>query len=187
MTIFNTVVWWWKEIVAYFNVAPHSSCTILLQKAGDESDIDLNSDICFDYLPNILLSEQKFNQKNYRLRYNNKPIEFYEYIAEYNTGVLFQYKNRKNNYRVKITAKLAKYDNLYLTITSSDLEEGHTMRLKKPVPGQSRDDNDDNFVELIIEPGETGFFGLIELMLLKNSLILANLIIISLYLKYLQT
>ena len=149
-----------KPIVVQFNVAPHSSCSILLQKTGDESDIDLNSDICFDYLPNVLLGEQKFNQKKYRLRYNNKPVEVYECIAEYNTGVFFQYKNRTNDFRVKITAKFAKYDNLYLTITSSDLEQGQDVRLRKPVPGQFRDDNDDNFVELIIEPGETGFFGL---------------------------
>ena len=149
-----------KPIVVQFNVAPHSSCAILLQKTGDESDIDLNSDICFDYLPNVLLGEQKFNQKKYRLRYNNKPVEVYECIAEYNTGVFFQYKNRTNDFRVKITAKFAKYDNLYLTITSSDLEQGQDVRLRKPVPGQFRDDNDDNFVELIIEPGETGFFGL---------------------------
>ena len=149
-----------KPIVVQFNIAPHSSCAILLQKTGDESDIDVNSDICFDYLPNVLLGEQKFNQKKYRLRYNNKPVEVYECIAEYNTGVFFQYKNRTNDFRVKITAKFAKYDNLYLIITSSDLEEGQTMRLRKPAPGQFRDDNDDNFVELIIEPGETGFFGL---------------------------
>ena len=149
-----------KPIVVQFNIAPHSSCSILLQKTGDESDIDVNSDICFDYLPNVLLGEQKFNQKKYRLRYNNKPVEVYECIAEYNTGVFFQYKNRTNDFRVKITAKFAKYDNLYLTITSSDLEQGQTMRLRKPAPGQFRDDNDDNFVELIIEPGETGFFGL---------------------------
>ena len=149
-----------KPIVVQFNIAPHSSCAILLQKTGDESDIDVNSDICFDYLPNVLLGEQKFNQKKYRLRYNNKPVEVYECIAEYNTGVFFQYKNRTNDFRVKITAKFAKYDNLYLTITSSDLEQGQTMRLRKPVPGQFRDDNDDNFVELIIDPGETGFFGL---------------------------
>ena len=149
-----------KPIVVQFNIAPHSSCAILLQKTGDESDIDVNSDICFDYLPNVLLGEQKFNQKKYRLRYNNKPVEVYECIAEYNTGVFFQYKNRTNDFRVKITAKFAKYDNLYLTMTSSDLEQGQTMRLRKPVPGQFRDDNDDNFVELIIDPGETGFFGL---------------------------
>ena len=149
-----------KPIVVQFNVAPHSSCAILLQKTGDESDIDVNSDICFDYLPNVLLGEQKFNQKKYRLRYNNKPVEVYECIAEYNTGVFFQYKNRTNDFRVKITAKFSKYDNLYLTITSSDLEQGQTVRLRKPVPGQFRDDNNDNFVELIIDPGETGFFGL---------------------------
>ena len=89
-----------KPIVVQFNIAPHSSCAILLQKTGDESDIDVNSDICFDYLPNVLLGEQKFNQKKYRLRYNNKPVEVYECIAEYNTGVFFQYKNRTNDFRV---------------------------------------------------------------------------------------
>ena len=83
-----------NPIVIQFNIAPHSSCAVLLQKTGDESDIDLTSELCLDYLPNVLLGEQKFSQKKYRLRYNNKPVEVYECIAEYNTGVFFQYKNR---------------------------------------------------------------------------------------------
>ena len=149
-----------KPPLIQFNIAPHSSCAILLQKTGDESDIDLNSDICFDYLPNVLLGEQKFPQKKYRLRYNNKPVEVYECITEHNTGVFFQYKNRSTDFRVKITAKFNKYENLYLLITSSDLEKGGNAKLRKCVEGQFRDDNDDNFVEIVIEPGETGFFGL---------------------------
>ena len=107
-------------------------------------------------MPNVLLGEQKFLQKKYRLRYNNKPVEVYECICEHNTGVFFQYKNRSTDFRVKITAKFSKYDNLYLLITSSDLNP----KLRKSVNGQFRDDNDDNFVEIVVEPGETGFFGL---------------------------
>lgn len=143
-----------------FNIAPHSSCGILLQKTGEESDIDLDSEVCFDYLPNVLLGEQKFTQKKYRLKYNDKPVEVYECIAEHNTGVFFQYKNRTNDFRIKIKAKFLKYDNLYLIITSSDLENGGKMRLRKYNKNEFRDDNNDNFVELNIEPGETGFFGL---------------------------
>ena len=149
-----------KPPLIQFNIAPHSTCVILLQKTGDESDIDLNSDICFDYMPNVLLGEQKFPQKKYRLRYNNKPVEVYECITEHNTGVFFQYKNRSTDFRVKITAKFSKYDNLYLLITSSDLEKGGNSKLRKCIEGQFRDDNDDNFVEIVVEPGETGFFGL---------------------------
>ena len=149
-----------KPPLIQFNIAPHSTCVILLQKTGDESDIDLNSDICFDYMPNVLLGEQKFPQKKYRLRYNNKPVEVYECITEHNTGVFFQYKNRSIDFRVKITAKFSKYDNLYLLITSSDLEKGGNAKLRKCIEGQFRDDNDDNFVEIVVEPGETGFFGL---------------------------
>ena len=149
-----------KPPLVQFNIAPHSTCVILLQKTGDESDIDLNSDICFDYMPNVLLGEQKFPQKKYRLRYNNKPVEVYECITEHNTGVFFQYKNRSTDFRVKINAKFSKYDNLYLLITSSDLEKGGNAKLRKCIEGQFRDDNDDNFVEIVVEPGETGFFGL---------------------------
>ena len=149
-----------KPPLIQFNIAPHSTCVILLQKTGDESDIDLNSDICFDYMPNVLLGEQKFPQKKYRLRYNNKPVEVYECITEHNTGVFFQYKNRSTDFRVKINAKFSKYDNLYLLITSSDLEKGGNAKLRKCIEGQFRDDNDDNFVEIVVEPGETGFFGL---------------------------
>ena len=149
-----------KPPLIQFSIAPHSTCVILLQKTGDESDIDLNSDICFDYMPNVLLGEQKFPQKKYRLRYNNKPVEVYECITEHNTGVFFQYKNRSTDFRVKITAKFSKYDNLYLLITSSDLEKGGNAKLRKCIEGQFRDDNDDNFVEIVVEPGETGFFGL---------------------------
>lgn len=149
-----------NKCIIQFNVAPHSSCAVFLQKTSDESDIDLSSDICFDYLPSTLLGEQKFSQKKYRLRYNNKPVEVYECIAEHNTGVFFQYKNRTSEFRVKVTAKFSRYDNLYLLITSSDLEEGKEMKLKNYVANKFREDNDDDFVTLVIEPGETGFFGL---------------------------
>ena len=149
-----------KTPLIQFNISPHSTSVVLLQKTGDESDIDLNSDICLDYMPNILLGEQKFLQKKYRLRYNNKPVEVYECITEHNTGVFFQYKNRSTDFRVKIKAKFSKYDNLYLLITSSDLENGGNAKLRQCIKGQFRDDNGDNFVEIVIEPGETGFFGL---------------------------
>ena len=142
------------------NIAPHSSCAIYLQKTAEEADIDLSSDICFDYLPNVLLGEQKFNQKKYRLRYNNKSVEVYECIAEHNTGVFFQYKNRSSEFKIKITATFSKYDNLYLLITSSDLLEKGEVKLRNYVENKFRDDNNDDSVTLIVEPGETGFFGL---------------------------
>ena len=149
-----------KKKIIQMNVAPHSSCAILLQKTGEEADVDLNSDICFDYLPNVLLGEQKFNQKKYRLKYNNKSVEVYEFIAEHNTGVFFQYKNRSSEFRLKVTATFSKFENLYLLITSSDLVEKGEVKLKKYVENKFRDDNDENSVTLIVEPGETGFFGL---------------------------
>ena len=144
--------------VVQFNIAPHSECVIYLQKADEESDIDLNSDLCFDYLPNILLEEQKFNSKKYKLRYNNKPVEIYECVAEHNTGVFFIYKNRDAELRVQITAKFTKRNNLYLAITSSDLEEGG-MKLRKPNGDEFREEGGET-VTISVEPGETGFFGL---------------------------
>ena len=144
--------------VVQFNIAPHSECVIYLQKADEESDIDLNSDLCFDYLPNILLEEQKFNSKKYKLRYNNKPVEIYECVAEHNTGVFFIYKNRDPELRVQVTAKFTKRNNLYLSITSSDLEEGG-MKLRKPNGDEFREEGGET-VTVTVEPGETGFFGL---------------------------
>ena len=144
--------------VVQFNIAPHSECVIYLQKADEESDIDLNSDLCFDYLPNILLEEQKFNSKKYKLRYNNKPVEIYECVAEHNTGVFFIYKNRDPELRVQITAKFTKRNNLYLAITSSDLEEGG-MKLRRPNGDEFREEGGET-VTISVEPGETGFFGL---------------------------
>ena len=144
--------------VVQFNIAPHSECVVYLQKADEESDIDLNSDLCFDYLPNVLLEEQKFNSKKYKLRYNNKPVEIYECVAEHNTGVFFIYKNRDAELRVQITAKFTKRNNLYLSITSSDLEEGG-MKLRKQNGDEFREEGGDT-VTISVEPGETGFFGL---------------------------
>ena len=144
--------------VVQFNIAPHSECVIYLQKADEESDIDLNSDLCFDYLPNILLEEQKFNSKKYKLRYNNKPVEVYECVTEHNTGVFFIYKNRDPELRVQVTAKFTKRNNLYLSITSSDLEEGG-MKLRKPNGDEFREEGGET-VTINVEPGETGFFGL---------------------------
>ena len=65
-----------KIVIVQFNIAPHSSNAILLQKTADESDIDLNSDICFDYLPNVLLGEQKFSQKKYRKYICQKKFKY---------------------------------------------------------------------------------------------------------------
>ena len=144
--------------VVQFNIAPHSECVIYLQKADEESDIDLNSDLCFDYLPNVLLEEQKFTSKKYKLRYNNKPVEIYECVAEHNTGVFFIYKNRDSELRVQITAKFTKRNNLYLSITSSDLEEGG-MKLRKPNGEDFREEGGET-VTISVEPGEIGFFGL---------------------------
>ena len=144
--------------VIQFNIAPHSECVIYLQKADEESDIDLNSDLCFDYLPNVLLEEQKFTSKKYKLRYNNKPVEIYECVAEHNTGVFFIYKNRDPELRVQITAKFTKRNNLYLAITSSDLEEGG-MKLRKANGDEFREEGGET-VTISVEPGETGFFGL---------------------------
>ena len=144
--------------VVQFNIAPHSECVVYLQKSDEESDIDLNSDLCFDYLPNVLLEEQKYNSKKYKLRYNNKPVEIYECVAEHNTGVFFIYKNRDPELRVKVTAKFTKRNNLYLAITSSDLEEGG-MKLRKPNGDEFREEGGET-VTVTIEPGETGFFGL---------------------------
>ena len=147
-----------KPAVVQFNIAPHSECVIYLQKADEESDIDLNSDLCFDYMPNVLLEEQKFPSKKYKLRYNNKPVEIYECVAEHNTGVFFLYKNRDSELRVQITAKFTKRNNLYLAITSSDLEQGE-VRLRKQNGEEFREEGGET-VTITVEPGETGFFGL---------------------------
>ena len=145
-------------VVIQFNIAPHSECVIYLQKADEDSDIDLNSDLCFDYQPNILLEEQKFNSKKYRLRYNNKPVEIYECVTEHNTGIFFLYKNRDSELRVQVTAKFTKRNNLYLSIASSDLDEGG-MKLRKPNGEEFREEGGETVV-ITVEPGETGFFGL---------------------------
>ena len=144
-------------VVIQFNIAPHSECVVYLQKAEEDSDIDLNSDLCFDYLPNVLLEEQKFNSKKYRLRYNNKPVEIYECVTEHNTGIFFLYKNRDAELRVQVTAKFTKRNNLYLSIASSDLEGG--MKLRKPNGDEFREEGGETVV-ITVEPGETGFFGL---------------------------
>ena len=144
-------------VVIQFNIAPHSECVIYLQKAEEDSDIDLNSDLCFDYMPNVLLEEQKFNSKKYRLRYNNKPVEIYECVTEHNTGIFFLYKNRDAELRVQVTAKFTKRNNLYLSIASSDLEGG--MKLRKPNGDEFREEGGETVV-ITVEPGETGFFGL---------------------------
>ena len=147
-----------SPVVIQFNIAPHSECVIYLQKAEEDSDIDLNSDLCFDYLPNVLLEEQKFNSKKYRLRYNNKPVEIYECVTEHNTGIFFLYKNRDSELRVQVTAKFTKRNNLYLSIASSDLDNG-TMKLRKPNGEEFREEGGETVI-ITVEPGETGFFGL---------------------------
>ena len=147
-------------LIVQLSIAPHSSCTILLKKNDFDIDFDYDSDICFEYLPNIYFGEQRFPQKKYRLKYNDRPVEVYECVTEHNTGIFFQYKNRTTNLRLKVIATFNNYENLYLNLTSSDLNENHEVEFKKYVKGQFRDDNDSNVVEIEVNPFETGFFGL---------------------------
>jgi len=147
-------------LIMQLSIAPHSSCTILLKKNDFDIDFDYDSDICFEYLPNIYFGEQRFPQKKYRLKYNDRPVEVYECVTEHNTGIFFQYKNRTTNLRLKVIAVFNNYENLYLNLTSSDLNENHEVEFKKCVKGQFRDDNDSNVVEIEVNPFETGFFGL---------------------------
>ena len=147
-------------LIIQLSIAPHSSCTILLKKNDFDIDFDFDSDICFEYLPNIYFGEQKFPQKKYRLKYNDQPVEIYECITEHNTGIFFQYKNRTSKLRLRVTATFSKFENLYLNMTSSDLNENHEVQFKKYEKGKFRDDNDSNVVEIEVNPIETGFFGL---------------------------
>ena len=147
-------------LIIQLSIAPHSTCTILLRKNDFDIDFDFDSDICFEYLPNMYFGEQRFPQKKYRLKYNDNPVEVYECVTEHNTGIFFQYKNRTNNLKLKVTATFNEYENLYLNLTSSDLNENHEIKFKKYSKGQFRDDNDSNVVEIEVNPFETGFFGL---------------------------
>lgn len=142
------------------NVAPWSSCMIILQKSEDDAAIDISSDICFDYLSSSLLTEQKFKPKKYRLKYNNKPTEIFECVTEHNTGILFQYKNKTPDLKADITVIFSELDNLYLSIVSDDLKKDNETVLRESIAGQFRDDNDSKEVTLTVAPGETKFFGL---------------------------
>lgn len=151
-----------NPIEVQFNVAPHTSCIILLQKNDDDAALDLSSDICFDYLPSVLLAEERFRPKRFMLKYNNKPVEIYECVTEHNTGVLFQYKNKTRDLKVSITITFSNLDNLYLSLLCDDIKNSQdkTLKLRESVRGKFRDDNDSNEVSLTIEPGENKFFGI---------------------------
>ena len=147
-----------NPIVLQCNVAPHSSCIILLQKTDDDAGIDFNSDICFDYLPNVLLSGEKFRSKKFMLKYNQKPVEIYECVTEHNTGVLFQYKNKTKDLKITVKVVFNDLDNLYLSLVSDDVK-GKEMKLRDSVNGKFRDDLDEDSVEVTVLPGQTKFFG----------------------------
>ena len=148
-----------NPIIIQCNVAPHSTCIILLQKTDDDAGIDFISDICFDYLPNALLSGDKFRSKKFMLKYNSKPIEVYECVTEHNTGVLFQYKNKTKDMKVTVKVVFNDLDNLYLSIVSDDVK-GKDMKLRNSTAGKFRDDLDEDSVEVTVLPGQTKFFGI---------------------------
>jgi hypothetical protein len=147
-----------NPIVLQCNVAPHSSCIILLQKTDDDAGIDFTSDICFDYLPNVLLSGEKFRSKKFMLKYNQKPVEIYECVTEHNTGVLFQYKNKTKDLKITVKVVFNDLDNLYLSLVSDDVK-GKEMKLRDSVNGKFRDDLNEDSVEVTVLPGQTKFFG----------------------------
>ena len=148
-----------NPVIVQFNIAPHSKCIVFLQKSDDEADIDMISDITFDYLPNVFLTEKKFTSKKYKLRYNNKPIDAFEVITEHNSGVFFLYKNRTKEYKININAKFTKCDNLYLKICSEDIKTQNNLILRN-YSGNFRDDSKDPVINIEVEPGQIGFFGL---------------------------
>ncbi len=149
-----------KPLILQLNIAPHSEAIILLKKAGTDIDLDFDMDTCFDYLTNVFFGEQKFPQRKYRLKYNDSPVEIYECITEHNSGVFYQYKNRTQDLRVAVTATFTQYDNLFLNLTSSDIDSEGGIAFKKYKEGKFREDEDGETVNLVINPGETGFFGL---------------------------
>ena len=155
----NNKVSEYNPAIVQFNIAPHSKCIILLQKSDEEADIDMISDIAFDYLPNIFITEKKFTPKKYKLRYNNNPIDVFEDITEHNSGVFFLYKNRTKDYKISVTAKFTKAENLYLKVCSNDIKTLNQLPLRE-YSGKFRDDNDEDIVNVEIEPGQIGFFGL---------------------------
>ena len=146
--------------IIQLNIAPHANGIVFFQKNNDIANIDMISDICFDYLPNVYLYEKKFTPKKFRLRYNNKPVDIFECITEHNTGVFFHYKNRTRDYQIKVTARFGKIENLYLQVCSEDLRNQNQLQLRQNIDGQFRDDKKDKIVEITVIPGETGFFGL---------------------------
>ena len=148
-----------NPVTVQFNIAPHSKCIVFLQKSDDEADIDMISDITFDYLPNVFLTEKKFTSKKYKLRYNNKPIDVFEVITEHNSGVFFLYKNRTKEFKININAKFTKCDNLYLKICSEDIKTQNNLILRN-YSGNFRDDSKDTVINIEVEPGQIGFFGL---------------------------
>ena len=118
----------------------------MLQKNDEEADIDFVSDITFDYLPNVLLTEQKFRAKKTKLRYEGKPIEVFQCITEHNTGVFFHFKNRTPDLRLNVLTTLKDHNNLYFQLNSDEVNE------------ISKGQNDEILVTVL--PGQTGFFAL---------------------------
>ena len=74
--------------------------------------------------------------------------------------LLNQYKNRTTNLKLRVTAVFNKFENLYLNLTSSDLNQNNELEFKKYAKGKFREDNDTNIVEIEVNPIETGFFSL---------------------------
>ena len=131
---------------------------MFLLKTGENTDLDIDSDICFDYMPNVFLSEQKFQQKKYRLKYNGKPVDIIECVTEHNTGVFFMYKNRSTEFKLQVVVQFNKFQNLYLSLLSSDIFQENKISIRPYIKNKFRNDNDDSYVELIVAPGEVGFF-----------------------------
>lgn len=145
-----------NPVYLQFNVAPHSTCIILLQKNDDEASIDIVSEICFDYLPSVLIAEEIFRPKKVMLKFNEVATEIYECITEHNTGIFFQYKNKTRDIRLTVTVTFKNLNNLYLALVSDEIERG----LRESIKGRFREEDDSNSVTLVIPPGKNKFFGI---------------------------
>ena len=143
------------------NVAPHSTCLVLLQKTNDEAFIDFDSDIAFDYMPNVLVTDEKFKPKKCRLKFKDEPVNVIECVTEHNTGVFFHYKNRTNDLKLTVTVDFKNIKNLYLSIMSDDAmnNDDKKMHLREYVEGQFKEEDKSTTVTLVVPPGEAKFFG----------------------------
>ena len=167
-----------NPVIIEIKIGPNKHGVLLLQKYANNSGIEIESDIIFNYPTHVVLTEKKFKINKKKLKYNSERIDVFETIVNHNTGYMFKYRNKTDDKNFTVHVIFSELENLVLKqITEEnqekELDENYNLLhkkktqfivnpefesdIKKYLPDIEIKDKEKEII-LCMNPGETRFF-----------------------------